>query len=188
VVSEKIVRQAQGLSGRWCIIRPTSIWGPWYGTDYTRFFIAVAKGWYFHPGRIDPPKLFGFVRNVAFQIDKLLFSVSDEEFDGRVYYLADDYPMAIRDWANTIAQTLGRRKISTIPGPIIRVVAWVGDLLHALGYRKFPMTSFRLHNMWTDTTGVPIKPIREITGELPYSMKDGVEATVDWLKDQQRVD
>jgi nucleoside-diphosphate-sugar epimerase len=148
----------------------------------------VAKGWYFHPGSIDPPKLFGFVKNVAYQIDKLLFSASDEEFDGRVYYLADYYPMTISQWAETIAQTLGGRKIRTIPGPIMRGAAWTGDLLHALGWRRFPMTSFRLRNMWCDTTGVPIEPIQKVTGELPYSMQEGVKATIDWLRDQRQID
>ena len=187
VIGEKMVRDAQGLPGAWCIIRPTSIWGPWYGTDYTRFFVAVAKGWYFHPGKVDPPKLFGFVKNVAFQIDTLLFA-AEKEVHGKVFYLADYYPMAIRRWAETIAHTLGGRKIRTIPGPIMRIAAWTGDLLHAAGLRRFPMSSFRLRNVWTDTTGVPLEPIERVTGNLPYSMKDGVETTVDWLVAQQLVD
>lgn len=188
VIGEKIVRDAQGLPGTWCIIRPTSIWGPWYGTDYTRFFVAVSKGWYFHPGRIDPPKLFGFVKNVAFQIDKLLFAEEDETIHGKVFYLADYYPMAIRRWAETIAEKVGGRRIRTVPGPVMRAAARTGDMLHACGLRRFPMSSFRLRNMWTDTTGVPIDPIEKITGELPYTLDDGVEATIAWLREQKLVD
>jgi hypothetical protein len=147
----------------------------------------VDKGWYFHPGTIDPPKVFGFVGNVAFQIEKLLFSAADEAIHGRVFYLADYYPMAIRAWAETIARTCGKRKIRTIPGPVMRVAAWTGDCLHALGWWRFPMSSFRLRNMWTDTTGVPLEPIKRLTGELPYTMQDGVETTVAWLRARQLV-
>lgn len=188
VIGEKIVREVEGIPGTWCIIRPTSIWGPWYGTDYIRFFIAVAKGWYFHPGKIDPPKLFGFVGNVSFQINQLLFESSEEEVHGKVFYLADYYPMAIRRWAETIADNLGGKKIVTVPGPVMRVAAWTGDVLHAVGLRKFPMSSFRLKNMWTNTTGVPIEPIEKLTGNLPFTMEDGVKKTIAWLRKNSLVD
>lgn len=188
VIGEKVVRQADDLPGAWCIIRPTSIWGPWYGTDYTRFFTAVANGWYFHPGRIDPPKLFGYVKNVACQIDCLLFRASTDAVHGKVFYLADYYPMAIRRWAETIAAALGGRRIRTIPGPVMRTAAWTGDLLHAVGLRRFPMSSFRLKNMWTDTTGVPIHPIEQLTGALPFDLQQGVEETVAWLRKEGLVE
>ena len=188
VLGEKIVREAEGLPGAWCIIRPTSIWGPWYGTDYIRFFIAVAKGWYFHPGTIDPPKLFGYVKNLVFQVEKLLFEAEESSVHGRAFYLADYYPMAIRRWAETIAQKLGDKKIRTVPGPIMRAAAWTGDVLHSIGMRRFPMSSFRLRNMWTDTTGVPIEPIKEVTGDLPYSLEDGVQSTIQWLKTHNEIE
>ena len=187
VIGEKIIRDHRRLPGTWCIIRPTSIWGPWYGTDYTHFFVAVAKGRYFHPGRNDPPKLFGYVKNVAFQIDKLLFTTPDSEVHGKVFYLADYDPMTIRIWANTIAAALGGRHIRTIPAPIIRAAALTGDVLKMCGWKKVPMSSFRLKNMWTDTTGVPIEPIKTITGDLPYRLEDGVQQTISWLRDEHQI-
>jgi nucleoside-diphosphate-sugar epimerase len=185
--SEQLVRGCQEMPGTWCIIRPTSIWGTWYGTDYTRFFLAVAKGWYFHPGRVDPPKLFGFVKNVTFQIDKLLFAATEAQFHRQVYYLADYEPMTIRSWAEAINKAVDGKKIHTIPASMMRMAAWTGDLLKAVGWHRAPMSSFRLKNMWTDTTGVPIEPIQKITGPLPYDLEGGVKSTVEWLRSQQLI-
>lgn len=36
----------------WCIIRPTSIWGPWFGVPYRNFFDMVMHRMYFHIGHI----------------------------------------------------------------------------------------------------------------------------------------
>lgn len=35
----------------WCIIRPTSIWGPWFGVPYRNFFDMVMHRMYFQIGR-----------------------------------------------------------------------------------------------------------------------------------------
>src|SRR5205085_2909989 len=68
VKTEEIVRsQPQGCVP-WVIIRPTSIWGPWFDTPYKEFFLTVAANRYLHPGSLRLPKTYGYVGNVVHQI------------------------------------------------------------------------------------------------------------------------
>ena len=181
VLGEQRVRNAASLRCQWCIVRPTSIWGPWCEIPYGRFFRMVGRGLYFHPGRIDPPKSFGYVGNVIFQIEAIL-AAAQERIHRKVFYLSDYDIFTIRQWADTIARTMCGRAARTIPAPLVRPLAWAGDLLKLCGGREAPLSSFRLRNMRADTTGIPLEPTRQLTGPLPYSMEEGVARTVAWLR------
>lgn len=181
VVGEKIVRNSTAMHCDWCIVRPTSIWGPWADVPYGKFFRMVGRGLYFHPGRVDPPKSFGYVGNVVFQIQKIL-DAPKEQIHQKVFYLSDYDVFTIRDWADTISAKLRNRKVRTIPEPVVRLCAWSGDLMKLCGIKEPPLSSFRLRNMRVDTTSIPLEPIRKLTGQLPFSMEEGVEETVAWFR------
>ena len=55
----------------------------------------------------------------------------------------------------------------------------LGDLAKLAGWRHPPLSSFRLNNMLTDAT-YDLDPI--IVGELPYTLEEAVQITVDWLR------
>ena len=181
VIGEQIVKRS-ALDCDWCLVRPTSIWGPWCETPYGRFFRMIGRGRYFHPGRFDPPRTFGYVGNVVFQLKTILAAARDQ-IHRRVLYLSDYHPFTIRQWADTISQRMCRRRVRTIPEPLVRLLAWVGDLAKLCGVKEPPLSSFRLRNMRADTTGIPVQPTRELTGPLPYTMEQGVEATIEWLNE-----
>ncbi len=184
VMGEKIVKDNTTMRCAWCIIRPTSIWGRWSNLPhipYGRFFQIIAAGRYFHPGCVNPPKSFGYVGNTIFQIEKLLDAPA-ERIHQKVFYLTDYNVFTIKEWADIISLKLRNKRIRTIPEPIVRFLAWAGDLLKLFGVQEPPFSSFRLRNMRADTTGVPLEPIRRITGPLPYSMEQGVEETIAWFK------
>lgn len=185
VEGETIIRSSSSPKCEWLIARPTSIWGPWFGIPYRPFFLAVAKGRYFHPGRANPSKSYGYVGNTVHQIMKLM-GAPREAVQGKTFYLSDYEPYTIRDWANMISRRLSGKEASTIPEAAVRIVAWAGDCLQTLGWKNPPMTSFRLGNMRTDTTiGVSMAPTEGICGALPYSMEQGVVETIQWLRTQQ---
>ena len=50
VETEKRIKKANPTTYTWSIIRPTSIWGPWFGEPYDKFFHIVLKHMYFHMG------------------------------------------------------------------------------------------------------------------------------------------
>jgi nucleoside-diphosphate-sugar epimerase len=146
------------------------------------FFQMIGRGRYFHPGRADPSKSFSYVGNAVFQMEKLL-DAPREQIHRQVFYLSDYDEFTIRDWADAISLQMRGKKVWTMPEPMVRLAAWGGDLMKLCGYPEPPLSSFRLRNMRADTTGVPLEPTERVTGPLPYSMEQGVEATIAWLSE-----
>ena len=183
VLGEEIVKSSS-LQCEWCIVRPTSIWGPWSmmpHIPYGKFFKMIARGWYFHPGRENPPKSFGYVGNTVYQRMKLL-DASSELIHKQIFYLSDYEVFTIKDWASMISKKLKGRQVRTIPEPIVRILAWSGDLLKLFGIKEPPFSSFRLKNMRADTSHIPLENLKSITGPLPYTIEQGVDETIVWLK------
>src|SRR5659263_642945 len=101
---------------------------------------------YFHIGNKSCTKTYGYIENLVYQIDSIL-NAPVEKIQGYVFYLGDYEPTNIHNWADEIGSELGI-KIRTIPYPLLKIAAFGGDVLKALGV-NFPMTSFRLKNMTT---------------------------------------
>lgn len=159
----------------WAIIRPTSIWGPFFSEPYANFFKIVIQGRYFHLGEKACVKTYGYIGNALYQIEALINS----SLEGRMFYLGDYEPYPIDEWADEIADVLGKR-IQTFPFFLFRIAGWGGDLLKMIGIR-FPMTSFRLKNMTTDNI-LDISPLKRIAPHLPYTRKEGVTKTINWIR------
>ena len=100
MVGELLVRQA-GLHLPCTIVRPTSIWGPWFDVPYKTFFLSVARGRYVNVRRQVVDKSFGFVGNFVHQIDRLLAAPA-EMVAGRTFYLADYPPINVGEMAEQI--------------------------------------------------------------------------------------
>jgi len=187
VEGEKILRNDSSLKCPWCIVRPTSIWGPWFAAPYRGFFTAIYNGYYFHLGRCNPPRSFGYIGNVIFQLNKIM-AAPDDSIHRKTFYLTDYDEFTIRDWANTISIRLKGRPARSIPEFVLQGAAVAGDCLKAVGWKNPPMTSFRLRNMRLDTSSVPLDSIKEITGpSLPYTMEQGVEQTIEWMKQRKLI-
>ena len=162
----------------WAIIRPTSIWGPWFGVPYRNFFDMVLKRRYIHIGHRSCTKTYGYVGNSVYQIKQILFNDTRDE-TRKVYYIGDNPATNIEEWGNEIATELGFQ-IKRIPYCLLKIVAYVGDCLNLLSIR-FPMTSFRLKNMTTDNI-IDLSDTYELAPNPPYSRIEGVRKTLDWLR------
>ena len=180
VETEKIVK-AKNPRYEWCIIRPTSIWGPWFGEPYNKFFHIVLNRMYFHMGSRACRKTYGYVDNAIYQIMALL-NADVEGMNGKVFYIGDYEAYDITAWANEIAGYAGI-KIPRIPYFCFKLAGWFGDFLKLFGI-AFPMTSFRLHNMTTDNVH-DLRPIQEIAPNLPVGRKEGTKKTLEWIKAQE---
>jgi nucleoside-diphosphate-sugar epimerase len=181
VLTERIWRERDGGGPTWCLVRPTTIWGPGMNPHYLRFFRMIRDGRYVHVGRGPTFKSYGYVGNTAHQYLRLL-EVPDEAIARRVFYLADYEPIALEAWAEAFRAALDAPPIRTIPLGTARVVARVGDAINRLGGRRFPFNSFRLNNVLTAYLA-DLAPTRAVCGELPYTMLDGVAETVRWLRE-----
>lgn len=164
----------------WALLRPTSIWGPWFGIPYRNFFDMVISRRYFHIGHKSCTKTYGYVGNAVYQIDQILMNGTQDE-NNKVFYLGDNPPIFIEEWANEIAAEMGF-KVPRMPMPLIKCAGWFGDFLRLFGIH-FPMTSFRLRNMTTDNV-INLENTYALAPHPPYSRKDGVKHTLDWIRKQ----
>jgi len=181
IAGEMIVREASGrIPCPWVIVRPTSIWGPWFDVPYKTFFLQVAAGRYMHPGSGSILKSFGFVGNTVYEIQRLLDAPA-ELIHGRTLYLADYPSIDVAVMASVIQRESGAAPIRTVPVGLLRPAARLGDFLKLLGRRNPPLTTFRLNNLLTPMVH-DLTYLQSVAGELPYSMEEGVRITVSWLK------
>jgi nucleoside-diphosphate-sugar epimerase len=178
VQTEKIIKESDPTSYIWSIIRPTSIWGPWFGEPYDKFFHIVLSHSYFHLGKRACKKTYGYIDNTIYQIMSILQAPA-EKVHKKVFYLGDYDAYDITEWANEIAKC-ATIKIPTIPFFLFKIAAGLGDLLKLMGI-TFPMTSFRLKNMTTDNVH-DLGSIKKIAPNLPVSRKEGTEITIQWIK------
>jgi nucleoside-diphosphate-sugar epimerase len=186
VIGEKLVRDAMPrLPCPSLIVRPTSIWGPWFDMPYKTFFLTIAHGRYFHPGSARILKSFGFVGNTIYELERLM-EAPGNDVAGKTFYLADYPPIDVAVLANSIQSELGVAPIKTASVGVLRSVGWAGDFLKALGWRKPPLTSFRVANLLTPMVH-DLEPLQALVGLLPYAMEQGVRITADWLRSQGEV-
>ena len=177
VETEKRIKE-RNPNYTWAIIRPTSIWGPWFGEPYDKFFRMVLNRMYFHMGKRACKKTYGYVDNAVCQIMAIL-QAPEEKVMRKVFYLGDYEPYDITEWADEIAKCVNIR-IPNIPYFLFVMAGWFGDFLKLFGI-AFPMTSFRLHNMTTDNVH-NLNPIKEIAPNLPVSRQKGTKRTIEWIK------
>lgn len=181
VLTERIVKE---YKMDWVIIRPTSIWGPWFGEPYKNFFELVLKGIYFNiPAKYSSTKTYGFVENTCIQILKLLMS-EDSTVKQNYFYLGDIEPINISDWALRIRKLNNQSKPLTLPVWLLLFAAKLGDLLRfKFGFYKFPLNSFRFNNMTNDNIIGDVKRTIEVTqiGEK-FNLDNEIITTLNWLK------
>jgi len=175
VEMEKIIRD-YNPNYSWCIIRPTSIWGPGFGVPYRNFFDMIIKRRYVHFGKATT-KTYGYIGNVIYQIENILNA--DKSIEKQVFYIGDYEPTNIKLWADEIANELGI-KIPEIPLFLIKFAAYIGDFLKKFNIH-FPMTTFRLKNMTTKNV-VNLENTKKLAPELPYSRIEGIRNTLYWMK------
>ena len=166
----------------WCIIRPTSIWGPWFGVPYRNFFDIVMKHMYFHIGHIKCHKTYGYIGNAIYQIEQLLFNETPDE-NNKVFYIGDEPPYEINEWADEIAAELGF-KVPTMPVWFVKCLAKFGDFL-GLFHIHFPMQSFRFGNMTNDGIN-DMSNTYKIAPDMPYTRLQGTKETIAWMNEYER--
>lgn len=186
ILTEKIVRGSQLSGTTWCLLRPTTIWGEGMSPHYQRFLKLVQQGRYVHIGKGALNKSYGYIGNAVYQY-LCFIEANDAEVHGKTFYIADYQPLSLRKWIDNLAAGFGVEKIRTVPIPIARLLARVGDVLNVVGINDFPLTSFRLNNILTEYI-FNLSSTEEICGSLPFSKEEGVSATVKWFIDMNPAD
>lgn len=180
VDGEQRVRAADGGGKTWVIPRSTTIWGPGMSEHYAGVLRLIRRGLYFHVGAGQRFKSYSYIENLTSQLEAL-GTAPAAQVQGLTLYLADSPPIDLRDWSDQFASQFGRR-IATLPEPLARALARLGDVLLGAGLPA-PLNSRRLENMMTEyvyDTG----PIDRIHGPVPVSQGEGIRRTSAWLMAQ----
>lgn len=182
VLTEKIIREKMSSNHLWTIVRPTTVWGPEMSTHYQGFIRAIEKGYYFHVGKKHQRKSYSYIGNIVDQYIAAM-NAQPNEIAHKTFYFADKDPLSLREYANHIAEQLGSRKIPSLPYPMAKALALVGDSLNAIGLREFPFNSFRLNNILSEYV-FDTKQTQDLCPIQKYDLKDGVQELIKWYKNQ----
>lgn len=177
MIGEKFVKQFARHD--FVVVRPTSIWGPYFEIPYRTFFDTVRKKMFFIPKNHNPQKSFGFVLNTIYQLEKMLFA--PKENLQQCYYLTDYPALELKEWADMISSEFHKGKIAEVPMTPLRIISKIGDFLYKIGWKNPPLTTFRLNNLITNMV-YDTSDLQKLCGNLPYNLKDGVKITVSWMK------
>ena len=177
VLTEKIVRE-ENAGDEWCLVRPTTVWGPHMNEHYQSFLRNLKRGTFFHFSKRPLYKSYSYAGNIAFQYWRLLTAPS-EQINEKTFYLADYEPLSLRQYVDQLAQHLHAPKVRSIPYPIAKTLALCGDMAKAIGIPRVPFTSFRLNNILTEYQ-FDMSATKSVCGDLPYTFEDGVKATAKW--------
>ena len=182
VLTENLTRSA-GLLGHWMIIRPTAVWGPHHPFLVDGLWRIIYRGFYFHPAHDPVIRAYGYVGNVAWQIERIL-SLPARATQGRTLYVGDANARQF-DWVNGFTREFTGRDVRTAPLWTLRALARFGDGMRACGLR-FPMYGSRLFSLITSNP-VPMQPTFDVLGQGPVSMEQGIRETTAWLRQHYRV-
>jgi len=184
VETEKIIRKSNGGDVEWCIVRPTTVWGPYMNQHYQKMLKYIEKRFYFHIGIGSLRKSYSYSGNLAHQYYKLLTAPIDM-VDQKTFYLADYNPIDLKHYTNLLQEKLKAPSIPSIPLWCARFIALMGDIINKVGVTSFPFNSFRLKNIMTEYI-VDTSNIEKICGSLPYSIEEGIAETVRWYQNEKR--
>lgn len=180
VLAERVCRSE--LRRPWLIVRPTSIWGPWFGTPYLQFFRNVVRGTYVHPRGSRIFKTFGYVENTVHQ----LWTLSDSAAGagaGKTLYLGDP-KIEVGEFADLIASSAGVSAPRRVPLPVLAGLAIAGDTAKRVGLSSQPpLTRKRLSNLTTDM----VFELDLVAHQNGVSAEEGVRRTLKWMKSQGKL-
>ncbi|MDQ8204663.1 NAD(P)-dependent oxidoreductase [Pelagicoccus sp. SDUM812003] len=184
VITEKLTRAAK-LDCAWTLIRPTNIWGPWHQRYLSEFWRIAARGLYIHPGGQAVTRCYGYVGNLVHWLRVILESEASV-VDRETFYLSDPAD-DIYKWANAFCRALNGRRAIRVPRPVLATLGHAGDLISMIQGKPFYINSSRYRSMTSDYL-VPgeIERTIEALGPAPFSLEEGVETSVKWIRSTDR--
>jgi len=180
MLGEKIIRSSN-LNFSWVIVRPTSIWGPWFGEPYFNFFKLVTKNYFLNTNsRKIKKKTFGYVWNFVIFINHI--TLNKNLYEKKTLYFGDT-DISMSDFAKKImSNKLVNLRNYNIPFVFYLLASLIGDVLKLFNYR-FPLTTFRLRNLTSENIILLNRDyINPLYNEF-VSFDDGITATIKWMDD-----
>ena len=133
IITERLTREAD-VSCVWTIIRPTNIWGPRHPRHSAQFFTLLKRGLYWHPSGRSARRCWGYVGNVAYQIERILELPGGQVHRQTLY--VGDAPFDLLDWVNSVSRRLTRRPAKVAPRSFLYLIALAGEAVERCGSRR----------------------------------------------------
>jgi len=177
-LAEEILREAR-LACSWMVVRPTNVWGPWHPRYPHEFWRVLQRGWYFHPAGPPVRRAYVYVGNLLQQL-KTALDQPASEVAGQVFYLSDPVE-DIAHWVDEFSLALRGTPARRIPRSMLCGLGKLGDLVEKVRGKPFYISTSRARSMTTDYP-VPLEKTFSVLGRGPFSLREGVQATVGWLR------
>jgi nucleoside-diphosphate-sugar epimerase len=177
LLGEKMTKEILKNSN-WTIIRPTTIWGPQHLILGQGLWKQIIKNRYFHPKKDNAVKAYGYVRNTAWQILKILES-ENSLTDTKVFYLGDQN-ISQEKWVQAFVSNLTGRKMRKVPNIVLFVLSELGESLTRLGI-EFPLYRSRYRNLITSNPS-PLEETLNLLGAPPISFEAAIIETCAWIE------
>jgi nucleoside-diphosphate-sugar epimerase len=181
-------REAERRVQRWAksrdrsalILRPAVVYGPGTTANIFAMVRAIDRGRFFLAGENANVKSLVALRNVTRAVVHLLPQMAA---GCEVYNLVDRSSHPVREIAGFIAGLLGRSNPPrTLPLPVLRLAATVGDLLARAGIDVLPISSSRLEAL-IETTHFSADKLRASGFVHPQTTEEGLAELVQWYRD-----
>lgn len=160
------------------ILRPTSIWGPWFGSPYKDFFIYIKRGIYFNFSNLSTFKSFGYIETVCRQTETAMF---DSKYQKGIWYVGNSKPINIKEFSNKISIEMNCKKIKEFHSFIFFKMALFGELLNLFKI-NFPMRLSRYKNI---KDPIIIEDNLFVSDKIEEDYDAAIKDTVRWLNRQE---
>ena len=176
LVSEEIHKRwvEKDLKRRLMILRPGVVFGKGENGNFTRLASAIAKRFFFYPGRRNTIKASIYVKELVYQSWEL-FQKQESQID--IYNFAYQPPYTIEDIVEKICSTTNNPKPKiVIPAFALKIVAMI---FKVLGLSKLGIHPERVKKLMT-STNISGQKLRNAIPDYKYSMDEALE---DWFHD-----
>ena len=179
LAGERALKTIDGL--RWTFLRPGVVYGPGDRALLPLFRLS-RRGVLPLVGRPSAAYTFIHVADVV----RALQAAIDRDVTGETIFLGHGDPVATRALLDSIrTATGGRSAIVPIPQPLLRLVAWGGDVAGAITGRRALINSRRYVELYADGFVCRVDRLRDRLGaEAQIALGDGLTQTARWYASQ----
>jgi nucleoside-diphosphate-sugar epimerase len=175
----RVQRWAESGARSALILRPAVVYGPGTTANIFAMVRAIDRGRFFLAGENANVKSLVAIRNVTGAVVHLLPQMAA---GCEVYHLVDRSSHSVREIAGIIARLLGRSASPrTLPLPVLRLAASVGDLFARAGIEVLPISSSRLKAL-IETTHFSADKLRASGFVHPQTTEEGLAELVQWYR------
>ena len=168
----------------WLIIRPTAVYGP-RDLDFLTLYKSIQKGIAGQIGFKDQHASFIYVEELArVMIEATLSSPAHSS-----YFASDGEKYHVQDLNKIVADSIGTKIVKIkIPLPLIKTIAGVNELYSKLSGKATILNFDKVNELKATNWYCDIENLKEdINYEPKVYLKEGIEKTTKWYRDQKLI-